>query len=154
MLGLYERANLAKDSSLPLGALRVASGWTSPRRNSSRREAFIHAAVVAVDAIGRGDAEWWPSRGRKPLVPGGLIQSSHPAEALRTAFVLVVIAAPQCCSGDGSRSSGRESHSLNSLTTRPGRVEFIGAGGTGEVTERLRFGADGNSGAQRRQPGE
>jgi hypothetical protein len=39
-----------------------------PGRNSARHQAFIHAVLVAVDALGRGDAEWRPGNGWGPLV--------------------------------------------------------------------------------------
>jgi hypothetical protein len=39
-----------------------------PFRNSARHQAFIHAALAAVDAIRRGDAQWRPGRGGDRLV--------------------------------------------------------------------------------------
>jgi hypothetical protein len=38
-----------------------------PGRNAARLRAFIPAALVAADAIRRGDAEWRPGMGWDPL---------------------------------------------------------------------------------------
>jgi hypothetical protein len=54
----------------PDHAGRVSSGGSAhqPGRNSARHQAFIHAALVAADAIRRGDAVWRPGKGWDPLV--------------------------------------------------------------------------------------